>query len=92
MGGECIDLMNECIFVGGLVANVQSGARSYFLRLQLANKGFGSEGPAARMAARVCFVFFLPRRPCLRGIRVSVHGFPVHFCKRLKDIFREMLL
>lgn len=30
MGGECIDLMNECIFVGLLVANVQSGVRSYF--------------------------------------------------------------
>ena len=30
MGGECIDLMNECIFVGVLVANVQSGASSYF--------------------------------------------------------------
>lgn len=58
MGGECIDLMNECIFVGGLVANVQSGARSYFLRLQLANKGFGSEGPAARIAAWVCCFFF----------------------------------
>ena len=38
MGGECIDLMNECIFVGVLVANVQSGARSYFCGSNLTTK------------------------------------------------------
>ena len=38
MGGECIDLMNECIFVGVLVANVQSGARSYFCGCNLTTK------------------------------------------------------
>lgn len=38
MGGECIDLMNECIFVGVLVANVQSGARSCFHGKNLTTK------------------------------------------------------
>lgn len=38
MGGECIDLMNECIFVGVLVANVQSGAKSYFCGSNLTTK------------------------------------------------------
>lgn len=38
MGEECIDLMNECIFVGVLVANVQSGARSYFCGWKLTTK------------------------------------------------------
>lgn len=38
MGGECIDLMNECIFVGVLVANVQSGVRSYFCGWNLTTK------------------------------------------------------
>lgn len=38
MGGECIDLMNECIFVGVLVANVQSGARRFFCGSNLPTK------------------------------------------------------
>lgn len=38
MAGECIDLMNECIFVGVLVANVQSGVRSYFCGKNLTTK------------------------------------------------------
>lgn len=89
MGGECIDLMNECIFVGALVANVQSGARSFFFsRLKLANcenlsSAEGEQGGCFR---------FLPPRAHLRGIRVSVCCSPVHLCKRLDDIFRELLL
>lgn len=38
MGGECIDLMNECIFLGVLVANVQPGARSYLGGYNLTTK------------------------------------------------------
>lgn len=85
MGGECIDLMNECIFVGVLVANVQSGARSYFCGSNLQTKGFGSEGLAARMAAQlkerrgcVFIFFFLPPHVYLRGIQISLCCIPVH--------------
>lgn len=60
MGGECIDLMNECIFVGVLVANVQSGARSYFCGWNLTTKPVALSADCenhSSVKGRRCYIF-----------------------------------
>lgn len=78
MGGECIDLMNECIFVGVLVANVQSGARSYFCGSNLRTKPLALSADCRNhgsvKGARRCYFLTLSLS---WGIRVSECRGPV---------------